>query len=83
MARLKDGELCSGLERHQPLVYAVIQIPSLSLQCCRDFQTRNLACNNIWFYVNYIEHVQVFENNITSLQDKPTDVNVFAVSLTI
>ena len=31
--------LSSGLEGHQPLVYAVTQIPLLSLQCCRDFQT--------------------------------------------
>ena len=54
----------------------------ISLQCCRDFKTRKLACNIIWYYANYIEHV-FFENNITSLQDKPTDVNVFKLSLTI
>ena len=39
------------------LVYAVTQIPSLSLQYCHDFQTRKLACKAISFYVNYIEHV--------------------------
>ena len=57
MTTLKDGELYSGLEGHQPLAYAVIQIPLLSLQCSRDFQIRKLACNVIWFYVNYIERV--------------------------
>ena len=35
----------------------VAQIPLLSLQCCRDFQSRKLACKAIWFYVNYIEHI--------------------------
>ena len=57
MAKLKDGEYYSGLEGHKPLVYAVIQIPLLSLQCCRDFQTRKFACNAILFYVNYTEAV--------------------------
>ena len=47
MATLKDGELCYGLEGHQPLVYAVKQIPLLSLQCCRGFQTGKLACNAV------------------------------------
>ena len=81
MATLKDGELYSGLEENQT-VYAVTQIPLLSLQCFRDIQTRKLTCNAIWFYVNYSEHV-IFKNNITSLKDKPTDVNVFALSQTI
>ena len=44
---LKDRELYSGLERHQSLVYAVIQIPLFSLQCSRDFQIRKLVCNVI------------------------------------
>ena len=47
MTTLKDGELYPGLEGYQPLVYEVIQIPLLSSQCCRDFQTRKLACNAI------------------------------------
>ena len=47
MAKLKDGELYAGLEGRQPVVYAVTQIPLLSLQCCRDFQIRKLACNAI------------------------------------
>ena len=51
-------EHCSRLKGQQPFACAVTQIPLLSLQCCRDFQTRK-------FYVNYIEHVKVFENNIT------------------
>ena len=34
--------------------------PSLSLQRCHDVQTRILAWNSIWFYVNYIEHVKYF-----------------------
>ena len=62
--------------RHQAVVYAVTQIPLLSLQCCRNFQTRKVSCNAIWFYVNYIEHVKFFVNNITSWQDKHTNVNV-------
>ena len=44
---LKYGDLLSRLERHQPLVYAVTQVPLLSLQRCRDFQTRKLACTTI------------------------------------
>ena len=79
MATLKEVELYSGLEGNQTVVYAVAQSPFLSLQCCRDFQIRKLACSAIWFYVNYIEQVKFFENNITSLQDKPTEVNVFAL----
>ena len=47
MATFKDGEIYSGLEGHQPFVYVVTQIPLLSLQCCRDFQIRKLACNAI------------------------------------
>ena len=47
MATLKDRELYSGLEGYQTIVYAVTHIPLLSLQCCRDFQTRKLACNTI------------------------------------
>ena len=47
MATLKDGKLDSGLEGNQTVVYAVTQIPLLSPQCCRDFQTRKLACNVI------------------------------------
>ena len=47
MATMKDGYLYFGVEGHQPLVYAVIQIPLLSLQCCYDLQTRKLACNAI------------------------------------
>ena len=48
MATLKDGQLYSGAEGgHQPLDYAVIQIPLLSLQCYHDFQTRKLAYNAI------------------------------------
>ena len=43
MATLKDHVV----EAHQPLVYAVIQIHLLSLQRCRDFQTRKLAWNVI------------------------------------
>ena len=45
MATLRDGELYSGLEGNQTLVYAVTQIPLLPLQCCRDFQARKFACN--------------------------------------
>ena len=60
MATLKDWELYSGLEGNQTVVYAVTQIPLLSLQSCRNFQTRKLACNAIWFYVNYMKHVKVF-----------------------
>ena len=47
METLKDGELYSVVEVHEPLVYVVIQIPSLSLQRCRDFQIRKLAGNAI------------------------------------
>ena len=47
MATLKDGELHSGREGNQGLVYADIQIPLLFLQCCRDFQTKKLAFNVI------------------------------------
>ena len=47
MAILKDGELYSGLEGNQTVVYAVTQIPLTSLQYCRDFQTRKLECNDI------------------------------------
>ena len=65
MATFKDGEFYSTLGGHQPVVYAVTQIPLHSLQCCRDFQTRKLGCN------------------ITSLIDKPTDVNALESSLTI
>ena len=44
MATLKDGELFSELLGHQPLAYAdTEEIPLLSLQRCRDFQTRKLA----------------------------------------
>ena len=37
MTTLKDGELNSGLEGNQTTVYAVTQIPLLSLQCFRGF----------------------------------------------
>ena len=47
MATLKDEELYSELEEHQTVVYAVTQIPLLSLQCCRDFQAGKLASNAI------------------------------------
>ena len=43
MPTLKDGELNSGLEGNQTVFYTVEQIPLLSLQCCRDFQTRKLT----------------------------------------
>ena len=43
MATLKDGELYSGLEGHRHVVYAVTEIPVLSLQRCREFQARKLA----------------------------------------
>ena len=43
MATLKEGELYSGLEGNQTVVYAVTQIPLLSLQCCRDFQTKKIS----------------------------------------
>ena len=73
----------SGLGGNQSLVYAFTQILLLSLQCCHVFEIIKLACNIIWFYVHYIEHVKCFENNITPLQDKFTDVNIFALSLKI
>ena len=44
MASLKHGELYPGLEGYQPVAYAVTQFPLFSLQRCRDFQTRKLAC---------------------------------------
>ena len=46
MATLKDGYIYSVVEGHQPLVYAVIQIPLLSLQRFRDFpdQKINMKC---------------------------------------
>ena len=47
MATMKERQLYVGVEGHQPLVCTVIQIPLLSLQRCRDFQTRKLACNAI------------------------------------
>ena len=61
MAILKDWELYCGLEGNQTFVHAVTQIPLLSLQCCRDFQTTKSACNPIRFYVNYIEHTIFFK----------------------
>ena len=81
---MKDEELYFGLEGNQTIVNVAIQIRLVFLQCSRDFETRKLGCDFlILFYLNYIGHVKVFENNITSLQDKPTDVNVFALSLII
>ena len=47
MATLKYGKLDSGLEGHQIVVYTVTQNLLPSLQCCRDFQIRKLACNAI------------------------------------
>ena len=47
MARFKDGKLDFGLEGNQAVVYALTQIPLLSLHCCRDFENRKLACNAI------------------------------------
>ena len=44
---MKDGAHFSGLEEHQPFAYAVTEIPLLSLQRCRDFQTRKLARNTM------------------------------------
>ena len=81
MATLEDGELYSGLERNQTVVYAVTQIPLLSLQCCHDFSTTKLA----YLILRKLHRTRklCFENNITSLKDKPTDVNVFALSLMI
>ena len=43
MATLKDVELYSGLEGNQTVVYAITQIPLLSLQCCRNFQTKKIS----------------------------------------
>ena len=60
MATLKDWELYSELEGHQHFAYAATEIPLLSLQRCRDFHIRKLACIAIWFYANYIEHVKYF-----------------------
>ena len=83
MTTLKAGNLFSGLEGNQTVVYAVTHIPLLSIQCCRDYQTRKLACRAILFYIKYIKHVNFLKNNITFLQDKSTDANVIALSLTI
>ena len=47
MATLKDRELYSGREGNQTVVYTVTKIPLVSLQRCRDFETRKLACNVI------------------------------------
>ena len=49
MATLKDGRptLFSALQEHQPLPYVVTKIASLSLQRCRDVQTRKLTSNAI------------------------------------
>ena len=47
MATLRDGKLFSGLEGHQQFAYAITDILLLSLQICRNFQTRKLACNTI------------------------------------
>ena len=47
MATLKDGELFSKLEGHQPFAYTVTEIPLLPLHRYREFQTRKLACNAI------------------------------------
>ena len=60
MATLKDGKLYSGLEGNQTVIYALTKIPLLSLQCCRDFETRKLVCIVISLCVNYIEHLKVF-----------------------
>ena len=43
MTTLEDGEVVCGLEGHQPFAYSVIEIPLLSLQRCREIQTRKLA----------------------------------------
>ena len=48
MATLKDGELYSALKEHQPVVYAVKQIPLLSLQRCQDFQIRHLVLFDLY-----------------------------------
>ena len=70
MATLKDGELYSGLEVHQLVVYTVTQIPLLSLQFCHDFQTRELAC--IAFDLRKLHRTReiYFENNITFWEEK-------------
>ena len=47
MTTLKAGKLDSALEGIQTVSYGVTLIPLPSLQCCRDFQTRKLACNAI------------------------------------
>ena len=47
MATLKVGELYSGLQGHEPVVYAVTH-----RALCPNFQITKLAYNAIWFYVN-------------------------------
>ena len=43
MATLKDRQLYSRMEGHQPVVYAATEIPLLSLQRCRDFQDQKMS----------------------------------------
>ena len=38
MTTLKDGELFSGLEGHQPFAYTLTEIPLLSLQRSATFR---------------------------------------------
>ena len=56
-SNIERRDLYSGLEGNQTLIYAVTQIPLISLECYRDFQTRKWAYNAISIYVHYIEHV--------------------------
>ena len=80
MTTLKDGELYSGLEGNQTVVYAVTRIPLLSLQCCRK---RKVSMYR-YLILRKLHHARkIFDNIIIFLKDKPTDVNVFALSLTI
>ena len=39
MATLKDGELYSGLEGNQTVVYVVTENPLRTIQRCRELQT--------------------------------------------
>ena len=70
---MKDGEHCSGLKRHQPFAYAVTEIPLLSLQLWRGFQTIKLTIQQ--YDVNKTEQETSFSEK--TIQYGPHIVYIF------
>ena len=82
MATLKDGEVFSRLKGYQIVVYADIAL-CFPYSVAATLRPENENIMLFDFTLTTSNTSNFFETNITLLKDKPTDVNLFALSLTI